>query len=137
MASSFKRDVEKFSEKFGISVGTVLRATTLKMYKDTFEETPRRTGRAQNSWNLTINRIDSSVVPPAPKGRENYYPHTPKNIILPKISKPTNIYYISNNLPYIVELSRGSSKQAAGGWFQRIIARWKYYIRDQVKQVKK
>lgn len=131
--SDFSRIVNSFSKRFGINSITIVQKTAIDIHKDLINGTPRKTGRAASAWNLTKDNVDVSIPPEGLKDYAGY-----KNIVKADISlldhkKNSVIFYISNNLSYIVRLSRGHSKRAPSGWIERIINNYQNYLRKQVK----
>lgn len=72
--------------------------------------TPVDTGRARGNWQLTISTPASGQVKQF-KGRD---PFAAGTATLEQM-KNLNVVWISNNVPYIVALERGWSKQAPAG----------------------
>lgn len=79
--------------------------------------TPADTGRARNNWFLTVGSPSSKdTVVESKSGSESIIQldKMPKNVLNKKL-------YYTNNLDYIVPLSKGSSLQAANGWIQKTL----------------
>lgn len=130
----FRKTVEKFSKKFGIDALTVVQKTAIDIHKGIIEGTPRDTGRAASSWNLTKDKIDLTVAPEVEKG--NTTDHKP--VVITSVNKFDTlkdkvVFYISNNLPYIESLSRGHSKQAPDGWIERVISKYVNFLKKASK----
>lgn len=110
----FNKDLAKFSKAIEVDVGVVVKKTALEVYKGVTEKTPVDTGYARASWNIGA-RIDPSV-----EKRRDFLTSNQaraRAINLSKAAavsagKPEEIYYITNNVPYIEYLERGSSKQS-------------------------
>lgn len=89
---------------------------------------PVLTGRYRASFNLSINGIDYSVKPPAPKeyikNKKVYYEFD-INKATEKLQgvtlQVTDGIFISNSLPYAVALENGHSQQAPNGIFRTVI----------------
>lgn len=129
--SSFSNTVNRFADKFGVDALTVVQKTAIDIHKGLIEGTPRDTGRAASSWNLTKNEISLEVVPE----RESYADATPlvrADISVLDMRKGSVTFYISNNLSYIVPLSRGHSGQAPDGWIERVIDNYQRYLIQQL-----
>ena len=89
---------------------------------------PVLTGRYRASFNLTVNGIDYSTAPPAPKEyikeKKAYYQFDPKK----SESKLQGVtlqvddeIFISNSLQYAEALENGHSRQAPNGIFRTVI----------------
>lgn len=127
--SDFSRTVDKFAKRFGIDALDVVQKTALDIHSNIIEGTPRDTGRAASSWNLTKDKISLKVAPKNGRGS----PVIKANVSKSDLNKKSVIFYISNNLKYIVSLSRGHSKRAPNGWIERIVNKYTIFLKSQVK----
>lgn len=117
-AFDFAADMEMAAKVLGIESARDT-AVTLALQLDRLivQGTPKDTGRAQCSWNLTEGKIDRSVHPEIPKGQHvEPTPHTGAGL------KGESIIYLTNSLPYIVPLEYGHSGQAPTGMVRKAIA---------------
>lgn len=131
--SDFSRTVNKFAKRFGIDALTIVQKTAFDLHAGFIDGNPRDTGRAASSWNLTKDNIDLTV---SPKGLDDY--EGVKPIIKADLSsvdfgKKSVTFYISNNLSYIVPLSRGHSKQAPDGWIERVVANYENFLKRRAR----
>jgi len=133
--SSFSETVNKFADKFGIDALTIVQKTAFDIHGALVDGTPRDTGRAASSWNLTKDKISLKTIP-----KRKYYTNIKPfigasafNITAIDTKKESVTFYISNNLSYIVPLSRGHSGQAPDGWVERVIRNYQNYLANQVK----
>lgn len=113
MANDFRKfelELNEFTKKVGIAPSKVAKRIGLDLFAKIVRKTPVDTGRARGSWNISVNEADRTVLPPAPPG--DVYP--PPSIGALDVRLNESIV-ISNNLPYIVELEKGHSKQAPNG----------------------
>lgn len=94
--------------------------------RDIIKYTPRDTGQAQANWNIAINTIDDSVT--YYNGRQVYADYGKLNII--NAITPRSTCYQSNQLPYIVRLEDGWSKQRPVGWIKVIQANLSNYVEE-------
>lgn len=94
----------------------IVRQIALESWGQLVNDTPVDTGRARGSWRLKENEPDPDSLPPG-----NYGSPTPP---LPG-NNPDNakIYFITNNLPYIVPLNEGHSEQAGAFFIETALAR--------------
>jgi hypothetical protein len=109
--TTFALDISKFNEKVMRHGNIAVRKICLELTTAIIIKTPRKTGRAQSNWfasigspvAFTTNVLEGSalsVVARESKMAENAF---------------GNIYWLSNNLPYIERLEYGYSKQAPAG----------------------
>jgi hypothetical protein len=102
---SFNQELVDFSKSTGVELDTVVRKIALELYDGFTEKTPVDTGRAKGNWNLSVNRINTSV---------NWSATQKQNVSIKK-GDGVKIIYISNSLPYIFALENGSSDQSPKG----------------------
>ena len=106
---------EKIREIFERRTVELMRLATIEFYRLITISTPVDTGRARVGWTPSIN-VPSSYVPLEGK----YSMPT-----MPKLENFTvkDVIYISNNLPYIVPLNNGHSKQAPARFVESTAAK--------------
>lgn len=86
---------------------------------------PKLTGRFVGSHNIAINRVDTSVLPPAPNDERDFYTRKPPELI-EAILKPLKLgdtINISNAVPYATDLEGGTSRKTPRGIY-RVTARF-------------
>lgn len=109
--SSFSLDISKFNDKVKAAGKAGVKKICLEVMTGVILKTPRDTGRAQSNW-------FPSVGSPATDTTENTV-STAGGVIarnLPSLDQAYgNIWYLSNNLPYIERLEYGYSRQAPSG----------------------
>lgn len=94
-----------------------LRKTTLGILRDVVVPTPVKTGRARGNWQITerdttkdIDRLDKTG-------------QTVISTESAKVKAGADLYYITNNLPYIERLNDGYSDQAPKKFIETAIKR--------------
>lgn len=100
--------VDRFARNLTIAAETLQKQVALDLFGRIVRRTPVKTGRARASWTIAVNRPDRSV---QPEGHASYPPPTAGPVLV----KVGDQIWISNNLPYIVRLEKGSSRQAPQG----------------------
>lgn len=127
---AFELEVKKFAEATGVKLADVLTKTGIQIHDELSAGTPRDTGRASAAWNFTVDRVDPDVPPP---GR--YPPGAAKRGQSGELgkAKDTSTVYITNNLPYILPLAHGHSKQAPSGWVERVLFRFEAYMKGAIR----
>ena len=113
--SSFSADISRIIKKTGGNADKVVRELCLKLYSDIVYDTPVDTGSAKANWFTSIGSPASGTI------EFNSGKAAAESLAIgramPDIAKATgNIFWISNNLPYIYRLEfEGWSKQAERG----------------------
>lgn len=116
---TFARDLDAFAAKIGLAPAIVVKKIGFDLHRRIVLKTPVDTGRARASWNISVNQPDRSVEPEIPDDQKLSAGAAAKKALAKQqaIGKlgPTDEIWISNNLPYIVALERGHSRQAPAG----------------------
>ena len=114
----FEGDLDAFAKQVRMDYTKVLKLVAFDLFTRIVQKTPIDTGRARASWNIMIGTPDLNVAP------DGQYPEMKKSSGIEKARQAlagleaqtlTYAIYITNNLPYIVELEKGHSKQAPKG----------------------
>ena len=101
--SNFNLDLTKFIEKTKTNVDAKVRAICLQLYSGITMETPVDTGRAINNWFPSIGSpSDATTTAADPSGAGSIA----RAQAMVK-DAPGNVFWISNNLPYIYKLEFG------------------------------
>jgi len=132
----FEKDIKKFVELTGADADQVVRKVALDIFAGVTRRTPVDTGHARSAWALNYgaapksnNGIEGggSAAATAANGVEETSFLT---------SKPQDTVWITNNLPYIIRLEKGHSKQADKGFMvQRTLSVVAQMVSDAVKEV--
>ena len=124
---------DQIANIMGGNVSKVMRTATTEFYKQVTIATPEDTGRARHGWNITTD-APSDIIPP-----EGKYPppkiqeHGEKYIIN---VDPKKTIYITNRVPYIEKLNKGSSRQAPARFVELAAARVQQVIRKIINKAK-
>lgn len=113
--AKFKFDTRRVAKNIDRLVILVQQKVALQLLTGVVNMTPVLTGRARGNWQVTIGapttaaveRTDKDGGPTISEGSATIQSITTLGTI-----------YLTNNLPYIVELEKGSSKQAPQGMVQ-------------------
>lgn len=133
--NSFSLSLQAFVNQTGRNAETVLREATLAMLGGILETSPVDTGRFRGNWNVGIENPDRTVTD------KNYPGGTPAargaaaaaealtrgQAVLAGFVSGEQIW-LSNNLPYSIELEYGHSKQAPSGIVRLAIREYKRYL---------
>lgn len=104
-----KGGVEQITAITRSNVALVMRMATVEFYRQVIISTPVDTGRARNGWNITVGSPSSIVPPEGSYGMPSVEEHGLSTIIS---VMPEQVIYITNRVPYIEDLNKGSSQQA-------------------------
>lgn len=106
--------MDDIAEQLDIAVETVAKKLTFDGWRILTERTPVDTGRAQNSWNVSLSEPDLTVAEVA----ESYTLQEPD---LSQIDGTTQIF-ITSSLDYIEALENGHSQRAPQGMVRITVA---------------
>ena len=128
----FSSDLANFARKTGISMDKVVRKISLDLMRDLVMGTPVDTGHARSNWFVGTNRdggIDKAMA-------KNGSPSFARAAQFATALRAGGVFYITNNLPYIMRLEYGHSKvQAPLGWVRSTVANWQKTVDRVVREV--
>lgn len=101
--SNFSLDVSKFVDKATKNAEAKIRAVCLELYSGISYLTPVDTGRAKNNWFTSIGSASTETTTATDPTGAQGIARSQADIK----AAPGNIFYISNNLPYISKLEFG------------------------------
>lgn len=110
---SFESDWKKVSEKLDRVLSEGIRATLFEVGTAIIKETPVDTGRARGNWQASVNSAAGSEISRTSDGAAIAELNQKANAAI------GNIFFFTNNLPYIRRLEYGYSKQAPEGMVRR------------------
>ncbi|MBF0675589.1 hypothetical protein [Pseudomonas sp.] len=117
---SFAKDIQRFAAKAGESADQTIQAVTIALFNGVIRDTPVDEGRARGDWQTTVGNPASGQ-----NGRDDTTPTgrdggpAQAEVIANTPEKAGGVTYLSNNMPYIVQLEEGSSGQAPAGMARR------------------
>lgn len=100
---SFYVDLNKFIKRYGTDVDKVVRKVCLDLSSNIVLKTPVDTGRARANWQMTIGQPASGTVEAFDKRGRSTIAAGREAIK----QAPGNVFWITNNLPYIRVLEYG------------------------------
>jgi len=119
-AKDFSLDISKFIEKTTKNVEQKVRVICLNLYSGITYETPVDTGRAINNWFTSIGRPSTETTTATDPSGKAGLARAQADIKM----APGNVFWITNNLPYIYRLEfEGWSKKAPNGMVRITIDR--------------
>lgn len=110
----FARNIEIIADGVPINAAAAVRELALDIERRLVLSTPVDTGQARSNWLVGVNaprRDRRSPVPPAAA--------IATAAAALASTRSEDVVFMSNNLPYIVSLNRGKSRQAPAGYVQR------------------
>lgn len=135
MASTFALDVSAFVAKSKLAPSVVVRKLATDILTSVVERTPVDTGRARANWNVSLNRVDTSVSVTTidASGQKTIY------VGNAAISKwqPDDSIVIANSLPYIRRLEYGWSKQSPAGMVRVTLVQAQQFLKAAVASLPK
>lgn len=114
----FDASLKQIAERVNQSPALVRKNVCFNLFESIVAKTPRDTGRAAASWNMTDNAPDYSTKPEA--AEPNTYQGADAMSQPAKFVDPFGATYIANGLPYIVALEFGHSAKKAPNGMVRI-----------------
>lgn len=112
---SFSGDMRRFVTKTATAHDKITRLATLELFSGVIRATPVDTGRARGGWQTGVGS--------APKGDNMRLDKTAAES-LAEVERNTppgagQVTYLANNVPYIMNLEQGTSKQAPEGMVRK------------------
>ena len=115
-SASFTLDIKAFVEKAGDRADLVVRKVALDLFSKVVLKTPVDTGRARGHWGVGVNSITYGAGLDKDGGGT-----IARATATMQGARAGDRIYIANNLPYIVRLEYGHSKQAPAGMVRTTI----------------
>lgn len=131
--SRLKRDIPKAANE-------VKKTAARELVKTLVPRTPVLTGQARSNWTVTANTpfTRATLFPAVDRGGGPSFASLERTLLT---VQPGSDIYIRNNLPYIVRLNEGYSKQAPAGFVNTVVnevkAKFGGFIRAEFKQVRR
>jgi hypothetical protein len=144
---SFVADLRRFAEKTRIRSDKVVRKVTFDLLGEVTRRTPVDMGWARANWQLGIEGRPMGTVGEQPKRiKANKAKHgvghyeSAKAVANQQMSnfssvKAGGVNYIVNNVPYIMALENGSSKQAPGGMARLTVVEFQDIVWNALRAV--
>jgi hypothetical protein len=125
---SFADDIKRFADKTSKAHDEITRGTTIALFNAVINDTPVDTGRARGNWQTTVGQPATNQIERdgASASIAEAVANTPKGA-----GQET---MLANNLPYIVDLENGTSKQAPQGMVHRNVDRFQRLIDEQARK---
>jgi hypothetical protein len=106
-------DLNKFSRQMNLDVGTVKRKVALDLFTKITQRTPVDTGTLRNNWAAGDGGL------PSPPNKGGGGDSSLGNF---DVGENKEVTYIVNNLPYVLKMEFGGSRQAPSGMVRISVA---------------
>lgn len=118
---TFQSDLRRFALKTGIRTDQVVRKVCLDLTRDLVKLTPVDTGLARSNYFFGTERNGGTDGATSKAGA----PSVNRSLQFAGTLKAGGTFYITNNLPYILQITQfGTSQQAAPGSLTALTANW-------------
>lgn len=114
---SFQSDIKAWTEKTQQAADRIFRGTALDIFGKVMQRTPVKTGRARGNWQTSVGTYPTDEL--SRIGGARALSEAGRATKTWNIEQP--IYFV-NNLPYILPLEYGNSKQAPRGMVRVTVA---------------
>ena len=125
---SFGGDLQGFAQRTGIRFDKIVRKVCLDLTRDIVLLTPVDTGMAKSNWFLGTTRVGSTES----SASKNGAPSLRRASDFASTIHGGGVFYIVNNLPYIMALEYGSSTQAPAGMARITVERFQNIVNAAV-----
>ena len=126
--SGFADQLRSFSRSTGVKLDKVVRKVVIDMTSEIVAMTPVDTGHARSNYFWGNQRVSEADPTSSTNGASSIY----RAYEFSRSVKAGGVCYITNNLPYIMKLEYGSSKQAPAGMARITVARWQQLVNASV-----
>ena len=118
---TFGADLLNFADKVNLRANQIVRKVAFDLTRDLVQATPVDTGLAKSNYFLGNDPVDATDTTASTDGA----PSLGRAVQFAATVVAGGVFYITNNLPYIMALEFGSSKrQAPNGFARAIVADW-------------
>lgn len=108
----------------------VIKKTVFDLTSSIISDTPVDTSRAKNNWFVTFDTPSDNTIDTLDNSGNTAINKANTKIMNNKIPM---VYWINNNLPYIMRLEYGWSKQSPSGMVRLNIQRFNKFLKDNTK----
>ena len=108
----FGDQIRQWTVKTEGKIGDVARKIALDAFAEVIQKTPVDTGRARGNWQTAVNAVPTGTLESLDPSGAMAIAGVHAGVAGFKVG---DIAYLANNLPYIMRLEEGYSKQAPSG----------------------
>lgn len=126
--AKFEADLQTFADRLQIDAKTVVKKVAFEVFEGVTKRTPVDTGWARASWIITTHNPDLSTTAEKAGFKKKGMGEAAAAVanatqVAGTVGSSASVWWITNNVPYIVKLENGHSKQAGRGFMaQRTVA---------------
>ncbi len=128
---NWESDWKKIESKIDRTLDQGIRATILELSTAIIKDTPAKTGRARGNWQASIGRGATGEVSVVNKRAGEA--KAISNVNQKASVAVGDLYYLTNNVPYIERLEYGWSKQAPGGMVRKNMQNFNRLLAKNIK----
>ncbi len=129
---SFGADLQGFAQRTGVKMDKVVRKVVIDMTSEIVRMTPVDTGHARSNYFWGTQRVSSTDLSSSPNGAASIS----RAFTFSESVKAGGVCYITNNLPYIMRLEYGWSKQAPAGMARITVEKWQNLVNTAVQAIR-
>ena len=132
---SWESDWKKIEAKIDRTLNQGIRATLFEVSAAIIKDTPADTGRARGNWQASVGRGATGEVSVGSvrSGEAKAIADVNQTVSV----AVGDLYYLTNNLPYIERLEYGWSKQAPGGMVRKNMQNFNRLLVKNIKAASK
>ncbi len=133
---SWESDWKKIEKKIDRTLDKGIRATLLELSVAIIKETPADLGTARRNWQASIGRGATGIIAADRSVRSS------EAKAIAEVDQTVSVavgdlYYLTNNLPYIERLEYGWSQQAPGGMVRKNMQNFNRLLVKNIKAASK
>lgn len=131
-AHEFRLQLRAFGQRQHAVISMIMRKAAFDIMGDLVKRSPVDTGHFQNSWMVGVGSPDRGAPEPGEyAGNAGALSLSRLRELTPATVDGAKPIYLSNNLPYGIELANGSSRQAGSGWIEEAVNRTRVEMSNQ------
>lgn len=131
MGGTFALDVAKWVEKAKGRQDIVVRKVCLEIFRRVIMRTPVKTGRARGNWQCAIGDVPAGTI--ELNDADGSATVSAVDAVVANV-KAGDVIYLVNNVPYILKLENGSSKQAPAGMVGMTLTEFGAVVEEAAKE---
>ena len=126
----FSLAFQNISTKSIKATENVIKKTVFDFTSSIISDTPVDTSRAKNNWFVTFDTPSDNTIDTLDNSGNTAINKANSKIMNNKVPM---VYWINNNLPYIMRLEYGWSKQSPAGMVRLNIQRFNQFLKGNIK----
>lgn len=126
----FSLAFKQINDKTDKQLNRIIKKTVFDLTSSIISDTPVDTSRAKNNWFVTFDTPSDNTIDTLDNSGNTAINKANTKIMNNKVPM---VYWINNNLPYIMRLEYGWSKQSPAGMVRLNIQRFNKFLKDNIK----